>query len=144
MPARPCSTAFRSSGRPSRQVHPALDVALGQPVDPPDRPLLQDGPLLDLDDQDQTPADVALLHHDVVELSGAEQRSDGALDIAVVDRLVDDDAGGADDLGGAEPLVPFHRDAVDRGRRGLLRPKRRRRSHKENAGGKDQKETAHR
>ena len=58
----------------------------------------------------------ALLGDDVVELAGAEEGGHGALDVAVVDGLMDDEARGPDDLGGGEPGIPLDGDAVDGGR----------------------------
>jgi hypothetical protein len=66
------------------------------------------------------------------------------LDIAVIDGLSYDDAGGADDLRGGQPPVTFYRDAVNCGSSGLLGHQRRRQPPKEKSGGKKLKKTAHR
>ena len=78
-----------------------------------------------------------LLDQHVVELARAEQRRDRALDVAVVDRLTDDETGGADDLGRGEPPIPDDGNAVDDGRLFILGNDRRRRPHEEGHGGDD-------
>ena len=137
MEARDCSTAFRSSGRPSVSLTRPLTVALAQTLaDAAHRPLLQHRALLDPEDQDQPVPDGALLHQHVVELAGAEQGRDGPLDVAVVDRLVRDEPGGADDLGRGEPRIPHDGDAVDGGRLfGSWAEQRRRAPQQEGHGG---------
>src|SRR5438093_11636548 len=77
---------------PFAQVHPPLHLALAQPVYSPNSPLLQDRPFLDPNDQDETPPGVMLLDQHVIELAGPEQRGDGALDVAIIDGLMNDDA----------------------------------------------------
>ncbi len=103
MAARACSTAFRSIGPPSASLTRPFTSPSDSFSNAAHRPLLEDRPLLDPERQDQAVAGGALLDHDVVELPGPEQRRDGALDVAVVDGLVDDEPGGADDLRGGEP-----------------------------------------
>jgi hypothetical protein len=99
------------------QLDPVLHLAFRQPVDPADRPALQQRPLLHLDHQVQPARPGALQDGDVVELSGAEEGRNRALDVAVVDRLPDHERGGADDLGGGQARAPLDDDAVDDGSR---------------------------
>src|SRR5207237_10836168 len=114
-----------------------------QPVSPPNGPLLQHRPRFDPEDQKETGPGVPLFHQHIIELAGLEERSDGALNVAVVDRLVNDQAGAADDLRGSEPLVALDHDTVDRGRRRILRDERRRAAEERAASEENPEKTAH-
>jgi hypothetical protein len=76
-------------------------------------------------------------------LPGAEERGDGPLNIAIVDRLMHHDARGPDHLGGGESDIAFDRDTVDHRRAFILGEKNRRPSEEEGDGGKDRRETLH-
>ena len=102
MLARLRATALRSSGRPTTRVDPVAHRLLRQLPHAEQAPAGQDRPLPDDDDQDELPAGLALLDPDVVELAGLEERGDGALDVAIGDRLVQHEPRGAEDLGGGE------------------------------------------
>ncbi len=78
--------------RPSfRKLDPTLDLAFRQLLNAPNRPLPEDRPLLDPERQDQPVTRGALLRDHVVELPSLEQGGDGALNVAVVEWLVNDD-----------------------------------------------------
>src|SRR5206468_887296 len=108
-----------------RQLDATLDLALGELLDPSDRPLPENRPLLDSEGQDQPVGGGSLLGHDVIELTRLEQGGDGALNVAVIEGLMDDDARGTDDLSGGEAGIPLDGDAVDGGRGLVLGEERR-------------------
>ena len=128
-----------------REPDAILDLALGDLLDPAHGPLLEHRALFDLDHQDQAVAGARglLLDEDVVELAGAEERGDGALDVAVVDGLLGDQPRGTDDLGRGEPPIPDDGDTVDGGRLFVLGGERRRSPQEEGHGGGDEEVTLH-
>ncbi len=91
-----------------------------QLADPHETPARQDRPFLDDDDEHQLAAVVTLFDVDVIELPGLEEGGDGALDVAVGDRLVEDQAGGAEDLRGGQAHVALDPQAVHGGRARVL------------------------
>ena len=103
MPARACSTAFRSTGWPSASFTRLLTSPSLTLVTPRTAHFSRIGRSLTLMTR-MRPFAVGLLLDDyVVELPRLEERRDGALDVAVVDRLLDDETGRPDDLGRGEP-----------------------------------------
>jgi hypothetical protein len=95
------------------QSDPSFDFPFTEPLHAAHRPSLQHRTLLDPDDQHQPLTQVTLLDHHVVKLAGAEERGDRPLDVPVIDQLVNDDAGAAEDLRGGETLVALDDDTVD-------------------------------
>src|SRR5690349_3367787 len=102
------------------QVHPAFDASLAEAFHATDRPFLEDRPFFHLDHQNQEAVLIPLFDQDIVELTGPEERGDGPLDIAVIDRLMNNDAGAPDDLGCAQAVVTGNCDAIDGGWAGVL------------------------
>ena len=130
------------------QLDPALHRSLGDPIRAAHGPALQHRALLHLEREHQLVAHGPLLHQDVVELAGAEEIGDGALDVPIVHRLPHDETGGADDLGRGETRIALDGDAVDDGRSHrlglrLLGSERRRASQQESDGGAERAETLH-
>src|SRR5690242_19031706 len=97
------------------QVHPAFDASLAEAFHAPDRPFLEDRPFFHLNHQNQPVVLIPLFDQDIVELTGPEERGDGPLNIAVIDRLMDNDAGAPDDLGCLRSVVTGNAEPIDGG-----------------------------
>src|SRR3954468_2332842 len=126
------------------EMDPAFHLTLGEPVYTAYGPFLQQWPLFHTDEKHELSPDDSLSDDNIVELAGAEERGDGALNIPVVDRLVNDEAGSADDLRRGEPCLSFGRDAVHCWRAWFLSLEDSPPAEQERAGQKGLKKSVHR
>ena len=106
--------AAHYAGRIERPTFRERDLVahavLGQALDAADRPPREDGPLVHVNHEHVFAARLLLRHPDVVELATRIERLDGALDIAIVDRVAGLEAADLNDAGGVIASLPDHRN----------------------------------
>ena len=127
------------------ELDPVPDVRRRELARSRHRPAREQRALAHAEDDDAPARGEALGDGHVVELAGPVERGDRALDVPVVDRRADGEAGGRHDLRRSDPGIALDGDAVHTGldRDRVLGAKRRRPGKRQQEGGHRGKAHAH-